>query len=788
MSTTIKSPPTSSTSTSTLASSSPTSSSLFSEDESKFMRDSFHSVDSFDPFTVGNGGFKVPSLLPGGLNHPIPVGSGSGIESSWDGFGHVQPQVAQANYLQNQSNQQFMPSHHLRPTSGGAGSGSNSNSSRSPNSNSSPSTHQPTQSQSPFLNNSFDHSSTTTTNSFPQPTFAHHSSSMSPPTSHPNSSSSPHSFNPHSRHNSLGSATWNDYPQQSNHQHQLSNSNSHLQSAPHFQHPFHPSQSQPTYPWSSSPTATSSIPPIPQSYQTPNSAYGQQWQMEQLNFLQSESMKFVGGNRARAESSSSQNTTTSNHSGDSNSIPRNRHMVNPFLHVGSAVGGTAVGEMGEDHLRRHSLAGYINSNHLPLNTASVVEDHQEFQVQRQDGNRTGSVSSGTSASGSGSGNGNRDGDGFEGEVEMITPQPTGNGRNIKMKQNSNQGMNATSQNRTSSSMSNGHPQNPSGSATTADSGTSKDLSMLGLSFPSVHTFPSSSNPSSKPATPKRSHGEVGGDDVEMKDGFEGQGESFSNKRKGNQNGKSSEGEERSGKRRSLSPNSQQNNNSTSNSFQSASNQIPTSWSLMSYSQNSTLGEGYDGGPSLKPISIDPERGRGLLPTELENLFWTTTFDKRQPHLEDLKIKNQNNPIGNEKKEKGKGKERNGDKEKPALLTEAEKKANHIASEQKRRANIRKGYELLCNIIPPLREALEKEKKVGGGRRGGMAFTGLATASGTGTGVKNEEEDEDGKGKKTKGKGNANEDGSPNGNGNDGDEKMDGRAGPRSEGIVLMKCK
>lgn len=80
-----------------------------------------------------------------------------------------------------------------------------------------------------------------------------------------------------------------------------------------------------------------------------------------------------------------------------------------------------------------------------------------------------------------------------------------------------------------------------------------------------------------------------------------------------------------------------------------------------------------------------------------------------------------------------------------LLTEAEKKANHIASEQKRRANIRKGYEMLCAGVPALREALEKE---GGGGGGG---------------------------------------------GEDGDtsydvggERIDGRAGPRSEAVVLGK--
>lgn len=36
-----------------------------------------------------------------------------------------------------------------------------------------------------------------------------------------------------------------------------------------------------------------------------------------------------------------------------------------------------------------------------------------------------------------------------------------------------------------------------------------------------------------------------------------------------------------------------------------------------------------------------------------------------------------------------------------LLTEAEKKANHIASEQKRRQNIRLGFDQLIDIVPSL---------------------------------------------------------------------------------------
>jgi hypothetical protein len=88
--------------------------------------------------------------------------------------------------------------------------------------------------------------------------------------------------------------------------------------------------------------------------------------------------------------------------------------------------------------------------------------------------------------------------------------------------------------------------------------------------------------------------------------------------------------------------------------------------------------------------------------------------------------------------------------KPALLSASQKKANHIQSEQKRRANIRRGYEALCETIPALREAIRAEEEA---------------SSGLGPG-----------GKKRRSRGRVGEDG----------EKVDGRAGPRSENIVLAK--
>lgn len=87
----------------------------------------------------------------------------------------------------------------------------------------------------------------------------------------------------------------------------------------------------------------------------------------------------------------------------------------------------------------------------------------------------------------------------------------------------------------------------------------------------------------------------------------------------------------------------------------------------------------------------------------------------------------------------------------ALLSPSQKKANHIQSEQKRRANIRRGYDALCETVPALREACEAEE---------------------------EQQFAEGKHRsRRRGKGKAKSD--------DG-ERIDGRAGPRSENVVLSK--
>ncbi|KAF9091272.1 hypothetical protein BGX23_005305 [Mortierella sp. AD031] len=50
----------------------------------------------------------------------------------------------------------------------------------------------------------------------------------------------------------------------------------------------------------------------------------------------------------------------------------------------------------------------------------------------------------------------------------------------------------------------------------------------------------------------------------------------------------------------------------------------------------------------------------------------------------------------------------GKKQPHELLTEAEKKANHIASEQKRRQNIRIGFDSLVEIVPTLSDCHRSE--------------------------------------------------------------------------------
>ncbi|ESK93966.1 helix-loop-helix dna-binding domain protein [Moniliophthora roreri MCA 2997] len=96
--------------------------------------------------------------------------------------------------------------------------------------------------------------------------------------------------------------------------------------------------------------------------------------------------------------------------------------------------------------------------------------------------------------------------------------------------------------------------------------------------------------------------------------------------------------------------------------------------------------------------------------------------------------------------------------KSTLLSPSQKKANHIQSEQKRRANIRRGYEALCETVPALREAIRLEEEVQVNAQNGARKA-------------------NGRAKRGRGRGKVDE-----GTG----EKIDGRAGPRSENIVLGK--
>ncbi|KAF7312494.1 BHLH domain-containing protein [Mycena indigotica] len=95
--------------------------------------------------------------------------------------------------------------------------------------------------------------------------------------------------------------------------------------------------------------------------------------------------------------------------------------------------------------------------------------------------------------------------------------------------------------------------------------------------------------------------------------------------------------------------------------------------------------------------------------------------------------------------------------KPALLSASQKKANHIQSEQKRRANIRRGYEALCEAVPALRDAIREEEAAQAARNTQM---------------------NEGKGKRSRGRAKSGDETSQ--------DKTDGRAGPRSENVVLSK--
>lgn len=98
-----------------------------------------------------------------------------------------------------------------------------------------------------------------------------------------------------------------------------------------------------------------------------------------------------------------------------------------------------------------------------------------------------------------------------------------------------------------------------------------------------------------------------------------------------------------------------------------------------------------------------------------------------------------------------------------LLSASQKKANHIQSEQKRRANIRRGYEALCDTVPALRAAIKAEEEA----QAALAST-MPEGSSPVTQKRNRRRGR--KGDETSGFG----------------DRTDGRAGPRSENVVLQK--
>lgn len=213
-------------------------------------------------------------------------------------------------------------------------------------------------------------------------------------------------------------------------------------------------------------------------------------------------------------------------------------------------------------------------------------------------------------------------------------------------------------------------------------------------------------------------------------------------------------------------------------------------------------------PRPPPTKVDVELARermnaALLP-ELHDAFFSEGFARLQPHLavlreEQLRRKARGlsanirrgerkaNKGSSQTKEEGTPEDGAGgggeEKKRPphVLLTDAEKKANHIASEQKRRANIRKGYEMLCDLVPSLQEGAREEDEEGDEEGGG----GGGRRKGEDDDEDDDEDDEDdddeegASGKKRKRAENE-------GSGAMG-SKVDGRGGPRSEAIVLMKC-
>lgn len=137
------------------------------------------------------------------------------------------------------------------------------------------------------------------------------------------------------------------------------------------------------------------------------------------------------------------------------------------------------------------------------------------------------------------------------------------------------------------------------------------------------------------------------------------------------------------------------------------------------------------------------------------------------------------------------------------LTDAQKRLNHIASEQKRRTAIRSAYDQLCEVVPSLRAAVKEYEdrlsKIHGSSTSasssGMA-NGESSAGHAAEEVSGEVGEEEGGGgarrkSATQAELEQNQQslaGVLTGGIEVGGEKVDGRAGPKSEAIVLAKSK
>ncbi|KAI6108047.1 hypothetical protein F5141DRAFT_1120349 [Pisolithus sp. B1] len=149
------------------------------------------------------------------------------------------------------------------------------------------------------------------------------------------------------------------------------------------------------------------------------------------------------------------------------------------------------------------------------------------------------------------------------------------------------------------------------------------------------------------------------------------------------------------------------------------------------------------GPTMRSSSDDPRSS----PPDCQSPSGANGSVKRSPPL-GATSGTKRHRSSNDSAPLSPGEEKLVQNNRAALLSPSQKKANHIQSEQKRRANIRRGYDALCEIVPALREACQAEEE-------------RITANGKGRGRRRGKSKEDG-------------------------ERIDGRAGPRSENVVLSK--